>query len=66
MDGHHSHDQAVRLGDVGDERHLKSRRIPAYMWTQHRSTITKMYIDDGLELKEIREKMSREHNFDAG
>jgi hypothetical protein len=42
-----------------------SKRIPATRWEEVRGTIRKLYIDEGRELKDLRDFMAEVHHFDA-
>jgi hypothetical protein len=44
----------------------RSSKVPAHVWEKYRPVITKMYIEEELELEDLRATMLQEYNFDAG
>lgn len=45
------------------ERGYRAQLITAAEWEKHRDIFTKLYLDDGLSLTQVRKTMAEEHNF---
>ncbi|TLS30999.1 hypothetical protein PpBr36_02625 [Pyricularia pennisetigena] len=60
-----SSDQDLRKSYESANQRSKKRELRRQNWEQHRSTIKRLYIDEGRKLNDIVEIMKREHDFVA-
>jgi Clr5 domain len=58
-------DRIFKNRTVDNQSATHAKRIPESVWGQHKDTISRLYLDEGLTLLAVRDRMKKGYGFEA-